>query len=128
MPDVFISYARKDQAFVRRLQAALAARELEAWVDWKDIPPTAEWMQDVREAIEGADTFLLVLSPDSVASTTCRQEIDHAVGLNKRLVPVVYRDVDTNVVPDSIRAHNWIFVRDTDNFDAAADTVSGALH
>ena len=40
------------------------------WVDWEDIPPTAEWMREVEVAIEGADTFVFVLSPDSLKSRT----------------------------------------------------------
>jgi hypothetical protein len=39
--DVFISYAREDQDFVRRLTDALTERGKKAWVDWADIPPTA---------------------------------------------------------------------------------------
>jgi len=34
MPDVFISYSRRDQPFVRRL-------------DWEDIPPTAKWWSEI---------------------------------------------------------------------------------
>ena len=33
MADVFISYSRKDKAFVQRLDEALQQHEREAWVD-----------------------------------------------------------------------------------------------
>jgi WD40 repeat protein len=125
--EVFISYAREDQPFVRRLQAALEHREVSAWVDWEDIPPTAEWMREVEAAIEGADSLLFVVSPDSVASPTCRREIDHAAAHQKRLVPVVYREVDDDLVPEPVQAHNWIFCRERDDFDSAVDTIATAL-
>jgi len=32
--EVFISYSRKDQEFVRRLYEALNRRDRKAWVDW----------------------------------------------------------------------------------------------
>jgi hypothetical protein len=64
--DVFISYSRADADFVRGLQQALEARNRRAWVDWQDIPPTAEWMQEIRDAIDGSDAIVFVLSPDSV--------------------------------------------------------------
>ena len=35
MADVFISYSRRDQAFVRRLHDALVAAGRETWVDWE---------------------------------------------------------------------------------------------
>jgi WD40 repeat protein len=125
--EVFISYAREDQPFVRRLQSALSDRDLSAWVDWEDIPPTAEWMREVEAAIEGSESVLFVVSPDSVASTTCRREVDHAATNRKRLVPVVYRDVEADLVPEAAQAHNWIFCRETDDFDGAVDTIATAL-
>src|SRR5205814_7016486 len=69
--EVFISYSRKDTDFVRRLDEALKSRGREAWVDWEDIRPTEEWMQAIYAAIDGADTFIFVLTPDSVTSAVC---------------------------------------------------------
>jgi hypothetical protein len=60
MADTFISYSRKDKAFVRRLDEALKSRQREAWVDWEGIRPTEEFMQAIYRAIEAADTFILV--------------------------------------------------------------------
>ena len=42
MPQVFISNSRKDKDFARKLADALALRKLDAWVDWQDIPPSAD--------------------------------------------------------------------------------------
>ena len=57
------------------------------------IPPTAEWRDEVYASIQAADTFLFIISPDSVVSEICTLEIEHAIQHNKRLVPVVWRDV-----------------------------------
>jgi hypothetical protein len=76
--EVFISYSRKDKDFVRRLDQALKSRGREAWVDWEDIRPTEEWMRAIYVAIEGADTFIFVLTPNSVASIVCGREIANA--------------------------------------------------
>ena len=57
MADVFISYAREEQAFVRRLHEALAARERNSWVDWEGIPPTAEWLNEIYGAIQSAQSL-----------------------------------------------------------------------
>jgi len=58
MPDLFISYSRKDKDFVRRLDELLKNRGREAWVDWEDIRPTEDFMQAIYGAIEGVDTFV----------------------------------------------------------------------
>ena len=78
MTDVFISYSRVDQVFVRQLHAALEAAGRGAWVDWEGIPPSAEWLVEIYAAIEAAGAFVFVISKHSVASAVCRQEIDHA--------------------------------------------------
>jgi WD40 repeat protein len=125
--EVFISYSRKDKAFVRRLHEALSQRDREAWVDWEDIRPTEEFMQAIYGAIEGADTFIFVLTPDSVASVVCGREIEHAAAHNKRMVPVVAREVNADTVPEVLARLNWIFCRDSDEFEKATDTLISAL-
>jgi len=112
MADVFISYSRKDKDFVRRLDESLKSRGREAWVDWNDIRPTEEWMQAIYAAIEGADTFVFVLTPDSVASVICGREIAHAAARNKRMVPIIAREVNADTVPEALAKLNWIFCRE----------------
>src|SRR5881396_296881 len=90
--------------------------------DWEDIRPTEEWMQAIYGAIEGADTFVFVLTPDSVASIVCGREIAHAAANNKRMVPIVARDVDVATVPEPLAKLNWIFFRESDDFEKATDT------
>lgn len=117
MTDVFISYSRKDKDFVQTLHHALAAEGRDIWVDWEDIPLTADWWTEIQRGIEAANTFVFVISPDSATSTVCGQELDHAINHNKRIVPVVYRNTDAP--PEKITHLNWIFVRDSDNFENA---------
>ena len=125
--EVFISYSRKDKEFVRRLDEALRSRGREAWVDWQDIRPTDGFQQAIYGAIEGADTFIFVLTPDSVVSYNCGLEIAHAAANNKRLVPIVARDVTADTVPDALRKLNWIFYRDSDDFETATDKLISAF-
>lgn len=127
MPDVFISYSRKDQAFVHQLHDALVQHNLSPWVDWQDIPPTADWLAEIYTGIENADTFVFVISPDSIASDICGLEIAHAVGHHKRLVPILRRDVDSRAVPQPISSHNWIMFRETDPATTALDTLLKAI-
>jgi TIR domain-containing protein len=75
--EVFISYSRKDKEFVRRLDEELKRRDREAWVDWEGIPPGDTWEKTIYSAIEDTDTFVFVLTPDSVASEVCGREIAH---------------------------------------------------
>jgi WD40 repeat protein len=121
-PGPFISYAREDQAFVRRLYDALLARGRDAWVDW-EIFPSADWMVEIRSAIDAAPVYVFVISPDSIASEVCGQELAHAVAQNKRLIPLVCRHVEPERVAEPLRKLNWIFALD----DAALDAQVGPL-
>ena len=84
-------------------------------------------MQAIYGAIEGADTFIFVLTPDSIASVVCGREIAHAAANNKRMVPIVAREVNAKAVPEALAKLNWIFCRDGDDFEKATDTLISAL-
>jgi tetratricopeptide (TPR) repeat protein len=153
MSDVFISYSRKNSTFARRLIDCLSLANKDAWVDWEGIPLTApNWWSEIKAGIEGADSFVFILSPDSMASVVCNMELDYAIELHKRIVPVVYMDVVTrdafaslaDFTPDAAMEErlngkdvltiardnwqrlshiNWVFFRETDDFDAAFETL-----
>ena len=127
MADVFISYSRKDIEFAQRIHHELEARDRQPWVDWQDIPPTAEWLDEVYAGIQAADTFLFIISPDSVVSEICTLEIEHAIQHNKRLVPVVFHDVADDQVHSAMAAHNWVFLREGDDFEANLELLITAL-
>jgi hypothetical protein len=113
--EVFISYSRKDKEFVRWLDQELKHRDREAWVDWEGIPPGDRREKTIYGAIEATHTFIFVLTPDSIASEICGKEIAHAAANNKRLVPIVHRDVAADRVPKSLGELNWIFFRGEDD-------------
>src|SRR5687767_9758832 len=132
MPQAFISYSRKDSEFVRRLYKAFELHGLAGWVDWEGIPPADDWLRKVRAAIEGADAFVFVMSPDSLISEVCADEIAHAVRHNKRIVPVVLREVNRDEypsveIPEPLRRVNWIFCRAAEDFDGAIAKIVAAI-
>src|SRR5688572_2811079 len=128
MPDLFISYSRKDKAFVQKLHAALAVDGREIWIDWEGIPLSADWWAEIATGIEGSNAFVFVISPDSIASEVCSKEIGHAEKHNKRLLPILYREVNAKEVPPKIGSLNWIFFRETDDFQGACRALIATLN
>src|SRR3990172_1800925 len=129
MSDIFISYSRKDKEFVKRVHAALETINRDVWVDWENIPLTADWLEEICAGIESANAFAYVITPDSVRSEVCSLELMHAIEHNKRLVPILRRELieeaDRAALHPSISSHNWIFFNE-DN-DPSFDTAFKAL-
>jgi WD40 repeat protein len=126
LADVFVSYSRSDSELVNRLVERLRERGKDVWVDVEGIRDAEVFPAALRRAVEGSDGFVFVISPDSVASPFCEQEVDHAVELNKRVVPLSYRFVPDEQIPEGIRVRNWIPVGDGD-FDAGVERLVQAL-
>lgn len=127
--DVFISYSRKDKAFVETLDAAFRKANRDPWIDWDDIHKGEDWWQSIQRGIEEADTFVFVVSPDSVASTVCRDEVEYAAQCHKRFLPIVRREgFEMHQMHASISRHNWLFFREIDDFEAAFKELLKALN
>ena len=115
---VFISYSRKDKDFVHRLNDALDNAGVQAWVDWEGIELASDWMERIKSAIQSSDALLYVISPDSLKSKVCSDELELGLQLNKKLIPVLYREPDTaSTMHEKLAATNWVYLRKDDNFD-----------
>jgi len=128
MNELFVSYSRKDTEFARRLTDRLKAEELESWVDWQDIPPSVDWMNEIKRGIEEANIFLFLVSPDSITSDICAEELTHGILNGKRIIPVIVREIEAETAPKSISHLNWIFFsRPQDDFDTAFERLLNAI-
>jgi hypothetical protein len=74
---------------------------------WEGIRPAEEFMQAIFPAIEGTDTFVFVITPDSVTSGVCGEELAPAASHNKRMVPIFAREVDVKAIPEPLAKLNW---------------------
>ena len=114
----FISYSRKDKAFVQKLNDGLDNAGIQAWVDWEGIELASDWMQTITAAIQSHDAFIFVISPDSIKSQVCAQELELGLKLNKKLIPVLYREpTKTQKMHEKLAATNWVYMRKDDNFE-----------
>lgn len=129
LTDVFISYSRKDSEFVDSLNNSLTKIDKNVWIDWEDIPYSARWWDEITEAVEGTNAFISVLSQDYFASKTCIEELVMAEKGNKRIIPILYREFDPRLnSSNSISKINWLFFRDSDDFDHAFNMLLEILN
>ena len=115
---VFISYSRKDKAFVQSLNDALDNAGVQAWVDWEGIELASDWMQRITNAIQTHDAFIFVISPDSINSKVCTDELELGIKLNKKLIPVLHREPQKGQeMHQKLASTNWVYLRKEDNFE-----------
>ncbi len=125
MTEAFISYSRRDKAFVNRLYEALSQDNRDVWIDWESIPFTADWRKEIYEGIEAANNFVFIISPSSAASKVCSEEVEHAIRCNKRLVPVVHQ-FSGDVHPELTKI-NYIFFDAEHSFKASFRALLDAI-
>ncbi len=108
---VFVSYSRRNASVAERLALDLDGSGFEAFLDKHDILPGEPWQERLRRLIEGSDSVVFLLSPESVASEVCDWEVNEAERIGKRLIPVVIGDVAAEKVPRRLTRLNYIFMR-----------------
>jgi len=69
---------------------------LSTWVDWEDIPVSANWWEEIKNGIALANNFIIIMSPASMSATMCHIELEHAFDLKKRVIPILYMDYQHN--------------------------------
>ncbi len=116
MSDVFISYSRKDIAFARLIQESLQQSQIDTWIDWERIPVGERWWNEICQAIENSNIFMFIISKNSIGSSVCKDEIDHALKNNKRIIPVIVDNLKPEAIKEfapALPQFNWIiFERD----------------
>lgn len=92
MTRLFISYSRVDSDKLQELAGLLKLVYDDIWYDTAGLVGGDVWWEKIKWQIENRDYFLYLLSPESIESEFCCKELDHAIKLNKHIVPIRIRD------------------------------------
>jgi WD40 repeat protein/tetratricopeptide (TPR) repeat protein len=125
--ELFLSYSREDIAFTRRLVGALSDLGRDIWVDLDDLYAGEEYWPKICSAIEAANAFVFVVSPGSICSEYCLRELAHAVQHNKRILPLITREVLAETMPRPLASRQWIFGREADDFGHGVQALITAI-
>jgi TolB protein len=123
MAQVFISYARKDLAFVEQLAADLKSAGLDVWYDVSRLGGGSRWMSEIEAANRNSEFVIVVLSPDSMASEWVDREFMFASRLKRKVIPLMYRSCDLTLNYLNL---NYIDVQG-DNYKRNFDAILRAL-
>lgn len=101
----FISYSRADSEFALELAKELRSSGFYIWLDQLDIPTGVRWDDEVERALLACDIFMVILTPDSIASNNVKDEIGYAIDSNKRILPVL---LENAVLPFRLRRFQYV--------------------
>jgi hypothetical protein len=107
-PSVFISYSRREAPFVDVFLDALEDKGVEVWADYCSLVPARPWWDQILDGIEQAEVFLLVISNESLASSTVVQEYQYALEQKKRIILIIFEAVP---LPPALQNCEWIDFR-----------------
>ena len=92
-PDIFVSYSHADDAIVYPEIRRLQEEGYRVWYD-EGIAPAESWSQELASAIDRSALFLFFVTSASVASRHCMNEVQFALGRNKRILAVHLEPTD----------------------------------
>jgi hypothetical protein len=100
MARFFLSYTAYDLDLVERLEKAFKTAGQTVFVDRGAVPAGSSWAEAIRDEIEKADAFVVIVSRDSLSrDSAVGAEIGAAWGRRKQIVAVEASDVS---VADSL--------------------------
>lgn len=88
---IFVSYAHKDSAKVLPYIEVLEGRGFRVWYD-AGIEAGTEWPEYIEEHLKNAAVVLVFMTPNTVDSKNCRNEINFALELDKEILVVYLED------------------------------------
>ncbi len=92
--EVFLSHSSADHGFATELTEVLRRHGIPVWYSNTDPKGAQQWHDEIGEALQRCDWFVLLLSPDAVASKWVKRETLFSLQQNRfeeRIVPVLYR-------------------------------------
>lgn len=88
---LFFSYARVDSPTANKLIELMQIHQI--WYD-KRLFSGDNWWKQIVEAVERAEGFIYLISPDSLKSEYCNKEFLLAASQNKHVFPVLIQPID----------------------------------
>ncbi|PSN17700.1 type IV secretion protein Rhs, partial [filamentous cyanobacterium CCP5] len=112
MSEVFLAYAEEDTAMMEKIRRSLRREGFSVWTSSTDIQTGSDFQQAIEQGIESADNLVYLLSPDALNSSYCQHELDYALSLYKRIIPLRVREVEADQAPQILQDLQYIDLAD----------------
>jgi hypothetical protein len=119
----FISYSRINKEFALKLALELRSSGFDIWLDQLDIPTGSRWDDEVEQALEDCEIFMVILTPASSTSSNVKDEIGYAIDTGKRILPILLEDAK---VPLRLRRFQYVDFTEK-NYDEGVESAKKLL-
>ncbi len=108
MTQVFLSYSEKNRETMENIRHHLMRHGITVWTNQTDIKIGSEFQKAINRGIEGADNLVFLVSPESLESEYCRQELAQAFSLNKRIISLLIKPTELEKIPPELQKLQFI--------------------
>jgi len=109
--EAFISHASGNRAFVEKLCRELHRHGVSYWYSTRHIRGAQQWHDEIGEALRRCDSFILILSPQSVKSKWVKHELLFALNnsrYQRRIIPCVLKKCDINQLSWTLSSYQFV--------------------
>lgn len=126
MPQAFISYSTKNAFFADLAKMKLDAHGISVWLDAGSLRGGEDWRSSIDKGITQSDAMIVILTPESCASSYVTYEWGFALGMKKKVIPVLHQNCD---VHPRLEAIQHLDFRDSPNapWDVLAREIKAAV-
>lgn len=93
---IFISYSHQDMDLVLPVLRYLPENGVRFWYD-EGIDPGSEWPEAIARHLNGCRGCVAFMSPNSLASSNCRREVNFSLSKNKEFLSVILTPVEMSL-------------------------------
>jgi hypothetical protein len=105
---IFISHGASDREWVRAFAESLQAQGVQVWLDDLQIPAGGRLEEALEQGLRGSDVVAFVITSDNIRGPDLFFELGAAVGMGKRAVPIVPKDVSASELPYPLRVRRLL--------------------
>ena len=108
MTKFFISYSHQDRDWAEAFAQSLKESGAEVWFDQWKIPPGQAWPSALEKGLRDSDVLAVVVNPTGPFRPDLWFEFGAALGMGKRVVPILPREFQSSELPYPLRVRQGI--------------------
>mgnify|MGYP001289129166 CR=1 FL=1 len=94
MGHLFACFTHENIEFVMELASRLESVGVKVWFDREKLRAVDEWRAETDQALQSCSAVLAIMTPTARASQVVTHEWSYALGIGKRLVPLMLKPTD----------------------------------